>query len=268
MKTLIGSLALFVATLPACVMEEEATSAVAAAATKAGDEIHASQLSLYNGWPIAGLSGVAGNTSDAFHYSLEMANWAGDELTFQLLSDNGDADLYVRKWAVPDPVNGISDCASTQASTSNERCTFTSDMDGTSYYAIIDAFDSYNNATLVAYYTHVIGLSSPLIMGGGNLSRQSFRVEVPAGKSQLRVKTTAISGTNLPHIYVRYAALPLVPHSLAGGSFSPVYACKGTLSGNVNTCALNNPAAGTWYVMLEGVNSYSVSLEASVITRR
>lgn len=265
MKRLIGSLALFVATLPACVMEEEATSAVAAAAIKVGDEIHASQLSLYNGWPIAGLSANLGDPSQLFHYSLEMGQWAGDELAFEVIGNSGDADLYVRKWSAPS--TELYDCASFNDQTSNERCTFTSDMDGTSYYAILDAFGPYSNATIVAHYTHLLGAGSPIVWGGSNLSRSSFRIAVPPGKAQLRVRVTPLSGTNHPNLYLRFAKLPLVPHSLGGGNFPAAYDCKGTVSGNVTTCAISSPPGGIWYVMLEGVSSYNVTLEAAFVTR-
>jgi hypothetical protein len=268
MKKINYSSVLFVAAvLPACVADTESFATRAAASTKEG-EPSASQVSLFNGYPISGLTGITGSTSETFRYSLEMAPWSGDQLTFALQGPNGDADLYVKRWQVP--TNDNYDCAPFIIDSSDERCDFTSDMDGTHFYVNLDGFAAYSGAVLHAYYTHVMnpGSANNFIWGGSNLSRSSWRLEVPAGKSQLRVKTTALSGTNVPNIYLRYSDVPQISHAFFGGNFPSIYDCKGTVTGGINTCAVNSPAAGTWYVMLEGVSTYNVTVEATTITRR
>jgi hypothetical protein len=268
MRYAIHSSMLFIAVMaPACDMDPESVATSAAASTKE-DGPSASQVSLFNGYPISALAGSTGSTSETFHYSLEMAQWSGDQLTFALQGPNGDADLYVKKWQVP--TNDDYDCAPFIDGSSNERCDFSSDMDGTSFYVNLDGFAAYSGAMLHAYYTHVmnLGVANNFFWGGSNLSRSSWRVEVPAGKSQLRIKTTALSGTNVPNIYLRYNDIPQIAHAFFGGGFASVYDCKGTITGGINTCAVNNPAGGTWYVMLEGTSSYNVTVEATTITRR
>jgi hypothetical protein len=197
-------------------------------------------------------------------YSLETL---ADQLAINLTGPNGDADLYIKKWAVPS--TDSYDCAPLAAA-SNESCVFTTDIDGAEYYANVDGFEAYSDAMIHAFVSRpmLLGTANNFITGDSNTSRSFWRVDVPAGKSQFRVKTTAIGISQNPNIYVRYLEAPLVAHSLTGGAFVSTYDCKGTISAGTNICVLSNPPAGTWYVMLEGTSAYTVVVEATTITRR
>ncbi|MET0405304.1 MAG: M4 family metallopeptidase [Cystobacter sp.] len=85
----------------------------------------------------------------------------------------------------------------------------------------------------------VIGLS------GGTGSRRYLKLDVPQGQSRLSFHMS--NGSGDANLYVRRGELP-----------SPeVHDCKSQLSGNVDSCTLSTPAAGTWYVLVTGASAYS-----------
>jgi vibriolysin len=92
----------------------------------------------------------------------------------------------------------------------------------------------------------VTGLSAAK---GGKVN---FTIDVPAGKSQLVVASSG--GTGDADLYVKFGALP------TGNS----YDCRPYKNGNTETCTLNSPKAGTWYVQLSGFSAFSgVTLKAT-----
>jgi len=79
-----------------------------------------------------------------------------------------------------------------------------------------------------------------------------FPITVPAGATSLTVKQ--FNGTGDADLYVRAGSQPT----------STAYNCRPYLSGNTETCTINAPAAGTWYVSVYAYASYSgVSLTAT-----
>lgn len=77
-------------------------------------------------------------------------------------------------------------------------------------------------------------------------------LEVPAGQSRLVVRMSGGSGD--ADLYVRFGSSPSTSS----------YDCRPFLSGNNETCTINNPRAGTWYIRIRGYTNYSgVRLQAS-----
>ena len=92
----------------------------------------------------------------------------------------------------------------------------------------------------------VTGLSAAK---GGKVN---FTIDVPAGKSQLVVASSG--GTGDADLYVKFGSAPT----------STSYDCRPYKGGNAETCTLNSPKAGTWYVQLSGYSAFSgVTLKAS-----
>jgi vibriolysin len=92
----------------------------------------------------------------------------------------------------------------------------------------------------------VTGLSAAK---GGKVN---FTIDVPAGKSKLVVASSG--GTGDADLYVKFGALPT----------STSYDCRPYKGGNAETCTLNSPKAGTWYVQLSGFSAFSgVTLKAT-----
>jgi vibriolysin len=87
--------------------------------------------------------------------------------------------------------------------------------------------------------TPVTGLSD--VAGG----QKFFKLVVPAGQSTLTFTTSG--GTGDVDLYTKLGARPT----------TSVYDCRPFLSGNGETCTVNSPAAGTYYVLLNGYAAYS-----------
>jgi len=84
-------------------------------------------------------------------------------------------------------------------------------------------------------------------------SERFYRITVPAGASSLSVTTNGGSGA--VELFVRFGAAPSMF----------VADCKSMESGNAESCIIQNPRPGTWYILLLGFFSYSnVTLRATV----
>lgn len=82
-------------------------------------------------------------------------------------------------------------------------------------------------------------------LGGLSGSQRFFKLEVPAG--QASVSFTLRGGTGDADLYTRFGSLPTTTS----------YGCRPFLSGNNETCTINNPSAGTFFVMLRGYTAYA-----------
>jgi len=72
-----------------------------------------------------------------------------------------------------------------------------------------------------------------------------FTIYVPAGLSRLTFDLSG--GTGDADLYVQYGSRPTLTS----------YTCRPYLNGNSETCIINSPAAGSWYVTLRGWFDYS-----------
>jgi hypothetical protein len=82
-------------------------------------------------------------------------------------------------------------------------------------------------------------------LSGATGGQQFYRIVVPAGQTRLVISTAGVTGD--VDLYVRFGALP----GLATYDFRPL------LIGNSETVTVDAPAAGEWYVMLNGSIAYS-----------
>ncbi|HWP94712.1 MAG TPA: S8 family peptidase [Gammaproteobacteria bacterium] len=72
-----------------------------------------------------------------------------------------------------------------------------------------------------------------------------FTMNVPSGQSTLTF--TMSGGTGDADLYVKFGTAPTTSS----------YDCRPYLGGNNESCSFNNPAAGTWHVMVRGYSSFS-----------
>jgi trypsin len=87
---------------------------------------------------------------------------------------------------------------------------------------------------------------------GAKGSWRDFTIQIPAGTAQLVAKMSGGSGDG--DLYVRFGSLPS----------TSAFDCRPYLDGNGETCTIQAPKAGTWYVSIYGYQGYSnVSLTAS-----
>ncbi len=77
---------------------------------------------------------------------------------------------------------------------------------------------------------------------GGN---KYYKLDVPAGQASLVFDLSG--GTGDADLYVKFGSAP----------DSGTYDCRPYKGGNAESCSFTNPAAGTWYVMLNAYSTYS-----------
>jgi serine protease len=92
-------------------------------------------------------------------------------------------------------------------------------------------------------------------LSGAKGSTQGFFINVPGGATSLTISTSGGSGD--ADLYMKAGSAPTLTS----------YDCRPYKSGNSESCTVPSPAAGTYYVMLNGYSSYSgVSLTGSYTT--
>jgi serine protease len=209
---------------------------------------------LENGEAVTNLSGNQG--SETF-FSIEVPAGA-ENLEISISGGTGDADLYVRHGA--EPTQSTYDCRP-YLNGNNETCTESEPQAGT-WHIMIHGWQAYSGVTLIASYDEPAGggpgegeLQNGVALTGLSAptgSETHYFIEVPAGASNLEISTSGGSGD--VDLYVRYGAEPTQSN----------YDCRPYRWGNEETCTFDDPAAGTWYVMLHAYEGYSnLTLEAS-----
>lgn len=89
-------------------------------------------------------------------------------------------------------------------------------------------------------------------INGATGSQTNYTIAVPSGQATLTV--TLSGGTGDADLYVKSGSAPTLT----------TYDCRPYVNGNAETCTFNSPAAGTWYVMVNGYAAYSnVTLKAT-----
>ncbi|MCC6554522.1 MAG: M4 family metallopeptidase [Polyangiaceae bacterium] len=82
-------------------------------------------------------------------------------------------------------------------------------------------------------------------IGGSTGSQKFYSLVVPSGQTTLTFTTSG--GTGDVDLYTNFGAVPSLT----------TYTCRPYASGNAETCTVTNPAAGTYYVMLNAYSTYS-----------
>ena len=121
------------------------------------------------------------------------------------------------------------------------------------WYVMLHAFTPYTGVSLVAHYQPLVADPSTILtngvgvagISGATNSQQFFKLTVPGG--QARVVFTITGGTGDADLYVRRGAQPTVA----------TWDCRPFVNGNNETCTINAPVAGDYYVLLNGFSAYS-----------
>lgn len=217
-------------------------------------QLAAAQTALSKGVTVTNLSASKGVTKD---FSLVVPSGATG-LSFKLSGGTGDADLYVRRAALP--TTSTYDCASTGWSNA-ESCSFATPSAAT-YYVRLVAYSAYSGASLVADYTPAVAPTVTL-QNGTSLSSQSaaagawlrYRIDVPAGATNLAISSSG--GTGAADLYVRAGAEPT----------STAFDCRPLVIGNNESCTFAQPQATSYYIGLYGYQAFSgVTVTASYTT--
>ncbi|WP_404343994.1 M28 family metallopeptidase [Pseudoalteromonas mariniglutinosa] len=218
-----------------------AVSYVAEMAKNAGDDVPPADNGLANGVTVSGINGVA---KQQIFYTLAVPV-GSSELNFITSGGSGDADLYVKFAAAPTLQDY--DCKST-TSASNERCDIENPQQGL-YYVMVEAWNEIAGVSLTGSYNESSGSTpinrteSNVSVGSGSWTR--FNQTLPTGFSTLEVNIAGGSGD--ADLYVNFAS----------PSTTTAYQCRPYKNGNNETCTINNPRAGTWYIDLQGYSTAS-----------
>jgi hypothetical protein len=205
---------------------------------------------LDNGVPITGLAGSA--ASQTF-YKIEVPA-DQTKLEIAISGGTGDADLYVRVGDKPTPqqwdyrpfVLG-----------NNETVTIDDPKAGT-YYIMLRGYMAYMGVTLKATYgpqseqIKTLDNCVPVTdLSGDQDSEMLLQIDVPAGQSSLHIEISG--GTGDADLYVKMGDKP----TTKSWDYHP------GLHGNNEAVDIQNPAAATWYIMIQGYQAYAgVTLQA------
>ncbi|MCO7223399.1 S8 family serine peptidase [Pleionea sp. CnH1-48] len=197
---------------------------------------------LTNGVAKTGLSGAA--NAETF-FTLEVPADA-TSLNFKLAGGTGDADLYVKHGGKPS--SSSYDCRP-YLSGNNETCNISSVKAGI-YHVMVKGYSAFSGASLTGTYSKDSGGGSGSSFNRSNVSGTSgswkhFSVTIPAGMSSFVVNMSG--GTGDADLFIRKGAKPT----------SSRYQCRPYLTGNTETCTINNPEAATWYISINGFEDYS-----------
>jgi hypothetical protein len=204
---------------------------------------------LTNGVPVPSLTGAAG--SEKFFSIVVPAGQT--KLDIAISGGTGDADLYVKRGAMP--TTSSYDYRPFLFG-NNESVTVNSPA-ADIWYIMIRGYDVYSGVTLLASYTGGVGtelengVAVPNLSGAA-ASEKIYRIEVPAG--QINLEIMIWGGTGDADLYVKFGTKPTTTD----------YDYRPYLAGNDETVTVNNPTAGTWYIMIRSYADYTgLSLKAT-----
>jgi hypothetical protein len=209
-----------------------------ASATYAG-----APTTLTNGVAVSGLSGALG--SDAFYQIVVPSGQ--DTLEIVTSGGTGDVDLYVKQGAQPT----ITSYDYRSWNNGNSETVDVNKPTAGTWYITLHGYATYSGVTLKATYTGTTKYQ-PLTSGvavtglaGATNDALYYTIAVPAGQSKLDISISG--GTGDADLYVKRGALPTLT----------VYDYRPFLSGNNEAVSIDNPAADTWYIMVQGGKAFS-----------
>jgi hypothetical protein len=207
---------------------------------------------LMSGVAIPDLAGKAGSE---LYFSIEVPSGASN-LIIKISGGTGDADLYVRKGALPTTADYDHRPYLTG---NNEQVTISKPAAGI-WYILVRGYQSFDGVTLLATFDglhpdDVVLLQNgiPITgLAGGPGSERFFKIEVPAGQSRLEIVMSG--GIGDADLYIRFGAKP----TTRDWDWRPY------LFGNKESGTTDNPKAGTYYIMIRGYLAYTdVTLQAT-----
>lgn len=198
---------------------------------------------------------IQGQSGSVKTFTVDVPSGTGS-LLIQALAGSGDADIYVTFGAEPDAA-GPFDCYS-ESFQQDEECHIDNPAAGTWYIAVV-GYTSYSGVRLSASLgtgTGAIELQSGVTvagLAGGPNSARLYSIVVPPDATSLGVEIVGANGD--ADLYVRQSAAATV--------FS--YHCVSAELDSEEICVIGTPAAGRWYILIDGFEAYTdLSLTATV----
>ncbi|MBY0574856.1 MAG: pre-peptidase C-terminal domain-containing protein [Undibacterium sp.] len=178
------------------------------------------------------------------------------KVVFETNGTNGNANLYAQMGTKP--TTSSYTCKSDGAS-SIEACTINTPAAGR-YYLGVNASSAYSGLTVKATYSYVppgdvmltsgVGLPN---QSGAVGSMQYYAIDVPAGKTKVTFAVNGASGD--VDLFARMTTKPTTTS----------YTCKSDGPTAIETCSINTPAAGRYYLGVYGYTAFSaLTVKATV----
>jgi hypothetical protein len=207
---------------------------------------------LVNGVPVTGLSGVAG-TQKFFRIDVPSGQ---TKFEIRMSGGTGDADLYVRLGSKPT----TSQYDYKPDLQGNDEVVMINNPVAATWFIMVRGHAAFSGVTLLATYggaapNPVTTLQNGVAVTGlkGDTGSQTFfKIDVPAG--QVKLDIVMSGGTGDADLYVHRGSKP----TLTDWDYRPY------LTGNNESVSIDNPAADTWYIMLNGYAAFDgVTLKAT-----
>jgi len=193
-------------------------------------------------------TGIAGSQGSDTNFYLDVPAGSSD-LSFVLSGGSGDADMYVKFGS--QPTSSSYDCRPYKNG-NNESCPISNIQSGR-YYVMLKGYSSYSGVSLKGDYAlsvDPVEYLSESNLSGAKSSWKHYEVTIPSGMSTFAINMSGGSGD--ADLYVRRSSK----------STTSSYQCRPYKSGNSETCTVDNPQAGTWFVSVRAYAAYSgVDLE-------
>jgi len=167
-------------------------------------------------------------------------------LSVSTTGGTGDGDLYVRFNAQPETAQGQYDCRPFLSS-NNEACDFDNPQAGT-WHIGFHGYAAYTGVTLEGSWTPAQTTGGDTLqetVTGESGSWTFFKIEVPEGALSLTVEL--FEGTGDADLYVRFGEQPT----------KDTFDCRPFLTGNNETCTIDNPQAGVYHIGIQGFEAYA-----------
>ncbi|MEP7097359.1 MAG: PPC domain-containing protein, partial [Dokdonella sp.] len=210
------------------------------------------------------VTGLAASTGNQLSYTMVVPAGATG-LSFVQSGGTGDSDMYVKFGSAP--TLSSYDCRP-YVNGNAETCNISTAQAGT-YYIMLNAYATFSGVSLKGSYTAGGGggggsctpsgtllcsgtqVTLPTVATGGVSS--TYSIVVPAGKTSLVVNIA--SGTGDADLYVKAGSAPT----------STSYTCRPYTSSSTETCTINSPAAGTYYMNVRAYVGFSGETLKAVI---
>ncbi|ADO72730.1 PPC domain-containing protein [Stigmatella aurantiaca] len=206
---------------------------------------NSTSAALSNGVPVSGLTHSAGGEK---HFTVAIPEGSVG-LSIALSGGTGNADLYIKRGAVP--TEASYDCAS--RSSGNYDSCYVAAAEGT-YYVLVKGVVGYSNLSVTARWNALARYSPVSNLYAGLGTEKLYTFYVPGNVSSATFSLSG--GTGDADLYVRYGAAPTLTE----------YNCRPYTGGSTETCTFSYPSAGTYYVMVRAWSRFSgVTLSANYV---
>ena len=198
-------------------------------------------LILEPGTPIT----LNGATNSQRTYQLTVPEGVG-KLRVLLTGFSGDADIYMRFGAAPEP--GTLDCAS-ESGFNVEECIIEAPSAGT-WYILVYGYSAFSNADLQADLFAQVGERAltdgvaTTALSGSSGDFEMFAITVPAGLDSLVVDFAATGDADL---YLGFDRYPLLNS----------YECASFTETGTERCVVVTPPAGRWVIRVDSYLDFS-----------